>query len=339
MKRRAGLLLVVATLTTACGLRPSDLPIPGTYLAGEHYTIDIEFTSVLNLPERAKVMVDGVEVGVLDSVELVGDTAVARVDIRADVQLPVDTTAELRQNTILGDMHIALDTPDATGERYLFDGGRISQEHTRPATNIEDTLRALSNVITGGPWTALSEVVADVNAALPDDPAELDKIMAAGRAALHDMATHTDEIDRILDDAAAISTTLAADADDLDRILDVGPKRANGLADVIFGVVLLLQGAGEMAHQVGNLLLPVAGDLRSIVAVLAPATQTVATADLTVAEMSSVTEDLLRDRLIPFFSAPPDVRITLTTSAAAQADARAQAEEFIKVLRAIGMIR
>ncbi|WP_280433140.1 MlaD family protein, partial [Nocardia brasiliensis] len=56
-------------------------------------------------PDRAKVISEGVVVGMLDRIELTGDTAVATVDLKSDVRLPKTATAELRQSTILGDIH------------------------------------------------------------------------------------------------------------------------------------------------------------------------------------------------------------------------------------------
>lgn len=114
--RRALTGLCCVALLSACSIDPADLPIPGSYVAGDKYSLRIEFASVLNLPEKAKVIVEGVDAGVLDTVELVGSTAVATVDLSADVQLPTDTVAELRQSSILGEIYISLQPPaDSSG--------------------------------------------------------------------------------------------------------------------------------------------------------------------------------------------------------------------------------
>ena len=71
---------VAALLSTfaiaACAVDPTRLPVPGAYVPNDKYSITIEFASVLNLPARAKVDSGGVQVGVLDRVQLVGSTAV-----------------------------------------------------------------------------------------------------------------------------------------------------------------------------------------------------------------------------------------------------------------------
>ncbi len=340
MRRLLSVLLVVcAMLLCGCGIRATDVPIPGTYLSGAQYRIRIEFGSVLNLPDRAKVISDGVDVGVLDRIDLIGNLAVATVDLRSDVQLPVGTTAELRQSTILGDIHIALTVPKDDGGPFLGDNDTIPLAHTLPAANVEDILRALSNIVTGGRFAEVQELVRTVNSAFPDDPADVDRIVTAGKAALHDLGSHTADLDRILAGAASVSATLQQHRSGVDRTLELGPSRAAGLSDVLLGVVRLLLDSRGLADRVGDLALPFVGDFRSLIAILAPALRTISTADITVAQNVSAVDTLLREKLIPFFSAPPNIRIHDATPQAIADDAAAQSDRLVHVLRSIGMVR
>ena len=112
---RAARVLLAAlaiSLTAACSLDPTRLPVPGAYSPQHAYRIKIQFSSVLNLPARAKVDSGGVQIGVLDHVQLDGTTAVAYVDISGDSRFPGNTRAELRQATPLGDIYIALVPPE-----------------------------------------------------------------------------------------------------------------------------------------------------------------------------------------------------------------------------------
>lgn len=320
---------LVLTLS-GCGVRATDIPIPGTYPSGDTYTVRIEFGSVLNLPDRAKVIADGVEIGMLDHIDLIGNTAIATVQLKTDARLPKKTTAELRQSTILGDIHIALEAPKQSETGFLQDGDVIPVSQTVPATNVEDILRALSNIVTGGRWSDMQQVIADVNAAFPSDPAELDRIAAMGRSVLSDLASHTADLDRILASAQQITGKLESGKAAVDEILTLGPERAAGLAAVLFNVVRLIGGAGSLADPAGELLLPFAGDLRSIVSILAPTALTFAYADITLPANLETFHTLLRDKLIPFLNAP-DVRIQ-------QVDAQASADQLVTVLRSIGMV-
>ncbi|WP_338762577.1 MlaD family protein [Nocardia vulneris] len=333
------LLAALALLLTGCGVRATDVPIPGTYLAGDTFSIRIEFGSVLNLPDRAKVISEGVEVGMLDRIELIGDTAVATVDLKSDVRLPKTATAELRQSTILGDIHIALAAPPDAGPPFLVDGDVIPRARTVPAANVEDILRAMSNIVTGGRFGDMQDLIVSVNAAFPADEADLARILAGGRNALHDLATHSAELDRILAAAAGVTTTLEANKADVDRTLTLGPGRAAGLSDVLFGLVQLIIDGGELARYVGDLALPLRGDLHDIISILAPAARTIGSADTTVPMNVDTMNRLLREKLIPFFSAPPNIQVQRVTADAVAADAAHRSDQMIQVLRSIGMVR
>ncbi|APA99462.1 MlaD family protein [Nocardia seriolae] len=324
-------LVTAATLVlTGCGVKATDIPIPGTYPSGDTYTVRIEFGSVLNLPDRAKVIADGVEIGMLDRIELIGTTAVATVKLHTDAKLPKATTAELRQDTILGDIHIALEAPKGSEPVFLTNGDVIPMSHTIPATNVEDILRALSNIMTGGRWTDIQKMVTDINAAFPSDPAELDRINRAGRDALHDMATHTDDLNRILLSAQQITAKLESGRGAVDKILTFGPDRAAGLSDVLLAVVNLIISGGPLAANAGELLLPHVGDFRSIVSILAPTAITAGYADLTLAADLDAFHTLLREKIIPFLQAP-DVKVR-------KISADAQADQLITTMRSIGMV-
>ena len=269
--------LAVIALVSGCSADPTDLPVPGTYVAGEKYSISIEFASVLQLPAKAKVIVDGVGAGVLTRVELRNQLAIATVDLQAQVQLPVDTTAELRQSTILGDIYISLQPPKNSPGPFLVDGDVIPERQTVPANNIENVLRGLSTLVTGSSFATLSDLVNTANRAFPD-ASEFERVRQAGLAALHDLSANTDALDRILDTAESISNTLVANRSDVDRVLAEGPARFGAVAEVSLDIVDLILDLGYLTKHVGDLLIPIEGDLHDIISVATPLLRTVSRA-------------------------------------------------------------
>lgn len=339
MTRFVVILLGLLVMLTGCGFKPAELPLPGTYVEGESYSIAIEFSSVLNLPAKANVVLSGVEVGILDNVSLTGRSAVATVDIESDVRLPVDTTAELRQNTVLGEIFVSLQLPEKPDGRFLGDGDVIPLEQTRPPDNVEDMLRGLSNVLVGGRVADLAQTVAEINGAFPES-SEFERIYGAGQRALDDLAGNTDDIDGILRSAAVISNDLAAKKGGVDRMLVSGPGRAAGLSDVLFGVVDLILALGmHLTPHAGDLLVPVEGDIMDVLRVGEPALREVAQSDITVTMNVEQVNQLLRAKLIPFFNAPPNVRVQEVTPKGAAADPVALADDLIRILRSIGIVR
>ncbi|GAB08239.1 Mce family protein [Gordonia araii NBRC 100433] len=326
------LLTLVALLTTGCGVRAIDMPLPGTAVSGDTYRVSIEFASALNLPEKAKVFVDGVEVGMVDTIGLEGRTAVINVQIRRDVQLSTRTQASIRQSSLLGDLFVDLSVPQEESRSLLRDGGRIPIGQTVPADNVEDMLRSMSMFVLGAPTEGLARMVNEVNASFPP-PAELDSLRRFGMAALHELADSRPVVERLLASSSSIVATVGKNAGRVDFLLQNGPPRTAGLADVLFGVVDLMFGMAHLTKPITPLLKPNTPELRRMIGILKPMGLAVAYADYTVPQNLELTNSLLRDKLVPFFSSPLNVRVRTDKPATAQAD------QMIGVLRAIGMVR
>ncbi|MFC7958958.1 MlaD family protein [Rhodococcoides kroppenstedtii] len=337
----AGIAAVTAFSVAGCGASIADLPLPGSYVPGPTYRVDIEFSSVLNLPDRAKVVLDGVDVGLLNSVTLVGNTAVAAVDIDRTVDLPAATRAELRQGTILGEIYVSLQrpAPDAPQGGTLRDGDTIPLERTDPADNVEDVLRGLSEVVAGGNIVDFQRSIDRFNRAIPP-PETVDLINEKARQALTDLSNGDAELDRILGAAETVFDSFQARTDTLDTMLTTGPERVAGLADSLLVVVDSLIDLGYMSRSIGGVINPVYGDLRSVISTIQPMVRTLATADLTAPMLASRMDALLRERLVPFFSGTPNVRITAVSGPPAPGAAPVdRANEMIAVLRGIGFVR
>ncbi len=328
MIRRTILCVAVVALGSGCGVDPADLPLPGTAVSSANYALRIEFTSVLNLPAKAKVLVDGAEAGTLEHVDLRDGRAIATVKVRAGLRLPTSTRAEIRQATILGEPYIALVPPKDRSEAVMAPGALIPVEHTRPPDSVEDLLRGMSNILANGRFDDLAGAVARADAAFPTE-AEYGRLDDEIRTGLRDLANGTTNLDRILDSAARVSTDLAAHRDAVDRALVLGPGRAAGLADVLFGVVDLAKGLGALAGPAGDLVWPIYPQTMDIYRAMRPLLLTIASADTTVPMNAEKLIGLLREKLIPYFSAPPNIRVRM--------DAGRGTDELITALRSIGM--
>ncbi len=104
--------LFAATIAlAACSINADNPPTIGGSSARDGYYIEIEFTSALNLPARAKVLSRGIDVGAVTSVTYDGGHALVAARIDKDAQLPEDSRAELRQDTLLGEIYVAILPP------------------------------------------------------------------------------------------------------------------------------------------------------------------------------------------------------------------------------------
>lgn len=327
----AALLAACACLLAGCSLDPTRLPVPGAYVPIDKYTVKIEFSSVLNLPARAKVDLGGVQVGVLDRVQLVGTTAVAYVDMNQDVKLPQNTRAELRQATVLGDIYIALLPAEIPSATHLHDGDTIPLRNTVPADNVEDILRSVSTLVSGGSLNTLEESVANFNKAFSKDPAELDRMRQKLAGMLRDLAANQDRLDEILAGTARVSNGLLADTGAFDRLINEGPVRLRAMTAVLPGIVHLLVCAQDLGRYGGQLFVPNTPDLLQMLSYLTPTVRTIASSDTTVPAMADKMVALIRDKLIPFYS-NGGPRLSASVSPGTRAD------EAIAAMRTMGML-
>ncbi len=298
---RVLLVLVAVSATAACSLDPTRLPVPGDFAPHDAYTIKIEFSSVLNLPARAKVDSGGVQVGVLDRVQLDGNTAVAYVEIAGSTTLSDNTRAELRQATPLGDIYIALLSPEDRSPATLRDGDTIPLRNTAPADNVEDLLRSMSNLVGGGAIGTLQTTVVQVNKAFPDDPAELTRMQHTVAGVLNDLAVNQDTINGMLSSMENISTAVAANTTVFNRLVTEGPEKLKGLSEITLAVLNVVNSSRDIGTLNEQLLTPVAGDLMQMLSYLTPMVGTVATLDTTIPVLASKFVAFLRYKLLGFF--------------------------------------
>lgn len=324
-------LVAGAYLVSGCSLDPARLPVPGAYVPIGKYSIKIEFSSVLNLPARAKVDLGGVQVGVLDRVQLVGSTAVAYVDVNNSVKLPQNTRAELRQATVLGDIYIALLPAENPAPSHLHDGDTIPLRNTVPADNVEDILRSVSTLVSGGSLSTLEESVANFNNAFSKDPAELDRMRQKLAGMLRDLAANQDKIDEILTSTERVSNGLLSETGAFDRLINEGPVRLRAMSAVLPSIVQLLVCAQDLGRYGGELFVPNTPDLLQMLSYITPTVKTIASADTTLPAMADKMIALIRDKLIPFYS-NGGPRLSVSVNPATRAD------EAIAAMRTMGML-
>lgn len=262
--------LVAATLT-GCGWTASDLPLPGGGLPGPSYELKAEFADVLNLPEKAKVTLDGVEVGQVREIEVKGYTATVTLAILEEFRLPKGTTMELRQATALGEVFVAVNAPDRAPHGYLAAGDTVPVEATGSAPSIEDTLAALSTLINGGGLSNLKTIVEEANTIFDGRIPVTRELLSELRTMMTTVRSRTDAIERILESMDSLTQQVVSHRPAIDSLLrDVTPavkelsrQRSQFVAmlasfdDLAATSMGLLDATGEHAVQTFDRLGPV----------------------------------------------------------------------------------
>ncbi|MCW2589791.1 MAG: putative Mce family protein [Mycobacterium sp.] len=192
---------VVATLLSSCAsITVNALPQPGSP-PGPGYDIVIEFSNVLNLPDRAKVVMDGTTVGVVTQVNLKSDHVDVTSEIQSSVTVPSNTRATLQQSTVLGDTYVALERPPAgeSATSSVVAGGRVPLAQTTSPPQLEDTLANLANFVGSGAIQRAQNTIIGINHVSPAKAGDLRNMVSRVAVDLSDLSNNIDMVDKWLD--------------------------------------------------------------------------------------------------------------------------------------------
>ncbi|MFW0792024.1 MlaD family protein [Gordonia sp. CPCC 205333] len=324
--------LIVACIgLVGCG-STATVKLPGQ-LGGPTYEIEIEFANVLNIPDGAKVLLNGNRVGELKSVRLGVKTAITRVAISDGVRLPVAIGAELRQTTLLGDLYIALIPPDGRVDQLLPVGGRIPVNRTVPPDNVETVMTGLAQFINGGIVGRSQDVIRKLNRALPADPNELRTLTEKSARQMVELGASTDTLDSMLADGGRIVDDLAKNRESIERALVIGPDRFGRLQRLFLTVVQLIADLRMLTKPGGDLLVqPTYSDLKKILAVADPMLMTIADGDRSLGRNALAVRDLLAQKIAPFLTGRGEIDVLRVN------DSNGASTRVADVLRAIGVV-
>lgn len=208
--RSAAVALLSALLVSSCAaITVDDLPQPGaSYRDG--YDIVLEFDNVLNLPDRAKVVMDGTTVGVVEKVAVAASAVDVTARIDPAVKVPADARAVLQQATVLGDIYVALErAPDAAGSDALPAGGRIPLAHTTSPPQLEDTIASLANFVNSGSIQRIQNSIIRINRVIPERHEQVRAIASRVSANLKDLSDNIQTVDQWLNGVAGTAQVMA----------------------------------------------------------------------------------------------------------------------------------
>jgi virulence factor Mce-like protein len=110
------------------------------------YEVHVAFPEATQLAQSAEVRISGVKVGRVRSVEPNVETGLTDAVIEVDSEfapIPENSTAILRQKTLLGETYVELSPggPGGGGSDKLADGGQLPQAQVSPTVELDEILR------------------------------------------------------------------------------------------------------------------------------------------------------------------------------------------------------
>jgi virulence factor Mce-like protein len=204
-------LLCAVVLSSCASLNANSLPEPGNSYS-DGYDIVIEFANVLNLPDRAKVVMDGTTIGVVERVALGRSDVDVTARIDQSIHVPSDIRAVLQQATVLGDIYVALDRPStaaAGGGGPVPAGGRIPVAQTTSPPQLEDTLANLANFVASGSIQRIQSSIININRVTPERAGQVREIASQVSRDLSDLSGNIATVDQWLNGVSGTADVMA----------------------------------------------------------------------------------------------------------------------------------
>ena len=279
-KRRmvaAALLGVVTMLSTACSAGSFDgiydLPLPGGPDIGDKpYHVVARFTDALNLVPHSAVKVDNVPVGTVQDIRLQGNgwqdgwTAEVTLAINADVVLPENAVARIKQTSLLGEKYVELIAPAdlASGGKgtapvtvpkgqRLGDDAVIPVNRTNTGVEVEQLLGALSLLLNGGGVAQLHTITAELSNVMDGNEQEIKAFLSNMNELVSSLDANRHAITRTLDELNRLAKRLADREDQINTALtelSPGLRSLSEQTDQLVGMLQALDDLGTVAVDV-----------------------------------------------------------------------------------------
>jgi len=265
----AGVLAASAVTVSSCAsLNVNALPQPGPSYDDGH-DIVMQFESVLNLPERAKVVLDGVTVGVVSKVTLRDRDVDVTARVGPDVVIPSDIHAVLEQATVLGDIYVALErpAPGAAPAPPLVAGATVPIAQTTSPPQLEDTIASLANFVSSGSIQRAQNTIIRLNRVMPSSD-EVRRLTTRVDTNLAALSENIDQVDELLDGVSRTADVVNGHIPQVqlwfspkgqlgfERIVDIATFTAQGLigvGSITGGGYWLVPFLNSLADSVGAL--------------------------------------------------------------------------------------
>lgn len=302
------------------------LPMPG-HSHTNGYDIVAEFSNVLNLPDRAKVVMDGTRVGEVSKVAEVGTHVDVTARIQEGIEVPSNVTAVLQQATVLGDIYLALERP--TGETApatpIAPGGRIPGGQTVSPPQLEDTIANLANFIGSGSIQRAQNTLVRLNRITPPKE-EVRRVVSQVTTDLNELSDNLDTADILIDSMKQTSTVAATYTPQMSFWLTQEGVKA-------------FQRSTVVAREVGNLL-PSVGSIYSSGYYMVPMFTSLANAMEAVKGAKQVVESEYPQwrRFINEFYLPQEKHPAINITSIVGPDGRELSGNVEQVLRMLGAV-
>src|SRR6185436_5046505 len=139
----------------------------------------VEFANIGTLESNSPVMIDDVVVGSVGEMTFSNWHINVEVSVRPGVVIPANAVASVGQTSLLGSMHVSLETPlGQAPQGKLPPGATIGTDRTSTFPSTEKTLSSLSAVVNGGGLGQIGDIIHNFAAALTGREGDVRDLLA-----------------------------------------------------------------------------------------------------------------------------------------------------------------
>ncbi len=241
---------MIATCITGCGWRGANsMSLPGTQGGGAGaYTIQAQFSDVVNIQQNSRVRVGDVNVGTVTKVERQGWHALLTMTINGDVVLPANATATIGQTSLLGSLHVELAPPRGVApEGKLHNGSLIPLAAGRAYPTTEQTLASLSLLLNGGGLGQIQDITQALSTGFAGREADLRSLIEQLNIFIGNVEDQTQDIIAAVDSVNELASQIADQKPVVDKALKTIPRALEVLNDQRQNLVDALDELGKFS--------------------------------------------------------------------------------------------
>jgi phospholipid/cholesterol/gamma-HCH transport system substrate-binding protein len=216
------------------------------------YSVTAAFADAAGLKSGDDIKIAGLDAGKVGSVDIEGGRVAVELQFSTDVEVPVDSEAEIAIETLLGRLNVTVFTGDAN--KKLEDGDVISIERTRTPVSLIDLADTSVPLLEESDADALEKFMVEVTKITKGKRAEVTSLIENFGDVAAAIDFRRDELKRLIDSLRTVSATFAERDETLVSLIDNFDVVLGELAQRTDQIRTLLENTDSASHEVADLV-------------------------------------------------------------------------------------
>ena len=250
LRRRASALAasLVAGALVLSGCSVYDAPLPGGTSAGDNpIHVKVLFRDVLDLVPQSTVKVNDVSVGMVTAIRLKGYIAEVDLELPRDLELPENTSAQIRQTSLLGEKFVSLSPPEQDGTGKLGDKDVIGLDRSGRNPEVEEVFGALALILNGGGVGQLKTIAAELGTAFEGRESEARSVLSQIKIFMSQLDNNKESIVAALENTSRLAVRLRQQQGTIESALDDIPDALRSVNRQRADLVKLLEALNRLS--------------------------------------------------------------------------------------------